>query len=150
MDGMDFFDVYHVPRLCKDCGGVMIYKGVGEYRCEDCNYLDYDDYGKVRLYIERHRGATAMEIESYTGVSQRIIRKLLRDGRIEIAETSKVFLKCERCGKNIRSGQYCHECEMNIHRSMEEKQREMLRKDVHGYGLGQKESEGQKRFIRDK
>jgi len=33
---------------------------------------------------------------------------------------------------------------------MEEKQREMLRKDVHGYGLGQKESEGQKRFIRDK
>ncbi len=85
MDGLDFFDVYHVPRLCKECGGVMIYKGVGEYRCEDCDSLDYDDYGKVRLFIEKHRGATAMEIESYTGVSQRIIRKLLRDGRIEVA-----------------------------------------------------------------
>lgn len=150
MDGLDFFDVYHVPRLCKECGGVMIYKGVGEYRCEDCDYLDFDDYGKVRLYIEKHRGATAAEIESAVGVSQRIIRKLLRDGRIEVAENSKVFLRCERCGKNIRSGQYCPECETNIHRSMEEQQREMLRKDVHGYGLGQKDGEGQKRFVRDK
>ena len=150
MDGLDFFDVYHVPRLCKECGGVMIYKGVGEYRCEDCDYLDYDDYGKVRLFIERHRGATAMEIESYTGVSQRIIRKLLRDGRIEVAENSKVFLHCECCGKNIRSGQYCAECETNMHRNMEEKQRELLRKEVHGYGLGQENSEGQKRFVRDK
>lgn len=150
MDGLDFFDVYHVPRLCKECGGVMVYEGVGEYRCEDCSYLDYDDYGKVRLFIEKHRGATAVEIESYTGVSQRIIRKLLRDGRIEIAENSKTFLRCERCGKNIRSGQYCHECEMNMHRNMEARQRELLQKDIHGYGLGQKDSEGQKRFVRDK
>ena len=150
MDGLDFFDVYHVPRLCKTCGGVMVYEGVGEYRCEDCNFLDYDDYGKVRVFIEKHRGATAMEIESYTGVSQRIIRKLLRDGRIEVAENSKSFIHCERCGKNIRSGHYCQECEMAIHRSMEERQREILRKGVHGFGQAQGDVEGQKRFVRDK
>ena len=150
MDGLDFFDVYHVPRLCKECGGVMIYKGVGEYRCEVCDFLDYDDYGKVRLYIEQHRGATAAEIEDNIGVSQRITRKLLRDGRIEVAENSKVFLLCERCGKNIRSGYYCPECEMTVHRTMEAKQREMLHRDVHGFGLAQREGEGQKRFVRDK
>lgn len=150
MDSLDFFDVYHVPRLCVKCRGVMVYKGVGEYRCEDCDHLDYDDYGKVRLFIEQHRGATTVEIEAYTGVSQRIIRKLLRDGRLEIAENSKMFLRCERCGKNIRSGQYCPECETAIHRGMEEKQREMLRKEYQGYGRGPREGEGQKRFVRDK
>lgn len=150
MDILDSLEFYHVPNLCKECGGVMIYKGVGEYRCEDCNYLDYDDYGKVRLYIETHRGATAAEIEDAVGVSQRVIRRLLRDGRIEVAENSKSFIRCERCGKNIRFGQFCPECEMNIHRSMEAKQREKLQKNVQGYGLGQKESEGQKRFVREK
>ena len=41
---------------CKKCGGIMVFKGVGEYHCEDCNAVDYDDYGKVRLYIEEHDG----------------------------------------------------------------------------------------------
>ena len=38
---------------CQECGGTRIeYKGVGEYKCEDCGLLMYNDYGKVRLYLE--------------------------------------------------------------------------------------------------
>lgn len=150
MDQRDFLESYHIPRVCGECGGVMVYKGVGEYQCEECERLDYDDYGKVRLYIEKHRGATAAEIESAVGVSQRIIRRLLRDGRIEVTENSRTFLSCDLCGKKIRSGQYCSECEMNMHRSIEAKQRAMSNKNTHGFGLGQKSSEGHKRFVRDK
>ena len=29
-------DPYHSPAYCSKCGGVMIFRGVGEYRCEDC------------------------------------------------------------------------------------------------------------------
>lgn len=36
MDGFGTFDMYHVPRVCKECGGVMVFKGVGEYHCERC------------------------------------------------------------------------------------------------------------------
>lgn len=143
-------DHYNIPYVCSECGGIMIYKGVGEYRCEDCGFVDYDDYGKVRLYIEEHRGATAADIEAAVGVSQRSIRQMLRESRIEVAENSKTFLRCEMCGANIRSGRFCPECEMKVHRSMEEEQRERLRREAKGFGMQQGGDEGQKRYVRDK
>lgn len=149
MDQLGIIDYYHVPHVCKQCGGVMIYEGVGEYRCENCNFVDYDDYGKVRRYIESHRGATAAEIELVLGISQRTIRQMLRDSRLEVAEGSKLFLHCEICGKEIRSGRYCSECEIKLHRNFEAQQREKLRKETKGYGMYQDGEEGQKRFIRN-
>ncbi len=150
MDSLEMMNYYHVPRYCKKCNGVMIFKGVGEYQCEDCGYVDYDDYGKVRLYIEAHKGATAVEIEAATGVSQRAIRRMLRESRIEVAEGSKMFLHCERCGKEIRSGRFCEECEAKVHRHMEEQQRDKMRRDTRGYGHSQAGEEGQRRFMRDR
>lgn len=141
-------DVYNIPRQCEKCGGVMVFQGLGEYCCEDCGELAYDDYGKVRAYIEEHKGATAAQIEDAIGVSQKTIRRLLKDGRLEIAEGSRVFLQCEICGKMIRSGQYCPECEMKVHRNIEAKQREMAHRDLQGFKMGKQGEEGQKRFTR--
>lgn len=149
MGSLDLINDYHVPRTCAKCSGVMVFQGVGEYRCEECGYVDYDDYGKVRLYIEGHKGATAAEIEAETGVTQRSIRRMLRESRIEVAEGSKVFLRCEVCGKEIRSGRFCNECEGKLHRNMEAEQREALRRDVRGFGLSKNGEEGQRRFMRD-
>lgn len=148
--GSEYLDYYNVPRTCKKCGGVMVFKGVGEYHCEDCGFVDYDDYGKVRLYIEEHKGATAAEIENAIGVSQRSIRRMLRESRIEVAEGSKSFLRCEICGKNIRSGRFCTECEKMVHRNMESAQREALRKNRKGIGMGAYGEDGQRRFKREK
>lgn len=151
---MDFLrlDTYHVPRVCKDCGGVMIYKGVGEYRCEDCNYLDFDDYGKVRAYIEQHKGATSIEIEQNTGVSQKTIRQLLRESRLEIATGSRLFMHCEGCGKTIRSGTLCSACEIAQHRMLEEQMRMKRRKspqDMQGVSREQHNAHGERRFRRE-
>lgn len=144
-------DQYNIPRICKKCGGVFVFRGVGEYHCEDCGEVEYDNYGKVRLYIEEHKGATAAQIEQAIGVSQRAIRQMLKDGRLEVASDSKTFLKCEGCGKAIRSGQYCPECEVSIHRSIEAKERERMQKmkNIHGAGIGQKGEEGHRRFKRE-
>lgn len=149
MNMLGVLDAYHIPRICSECGGVMVFKGVGEYHCENCGLVDYDDYGKVRSYIENHKGATAAEIEKEVGVAQRTVRKLLKDGRIEIAEGSKMFLRCELCGKQIRSGQFCPDCEIKVHRTLEEKQRETMRKVTQGFGMETKGEEGQKRFVRE-
>ena len=128
----------------------MVFKGLGEYRCEDCGELAYDDYGKVRNYIDEHKGATALQVEEATGVTQKVIRRLLRDGRLEVAEGSKVFLHCDMCNKPIRSGRYCPECEMKIHRGLEAKQREISRKNnVQGFSGIQKGDEGQRRFMKN-
>ena len=140
-------DQYHTPRLCTTCGGVMIFKGVGEYRCEDCNELAYDDYGKVRLYLEKHKGATAIEIETMTGVKQKTIRMMLKEARFELTDDSKSFLFCEICKKKIRSGRLCPQCEMEFHRNLEEKQRRQRNQNVKIQGLGKGPGEeGKKRF----
>lgn len=139
---------YHIPTACENCGGLMIFKGVGEYQCENCGHVAFDDYGKVRLYIEKHRGATAADIEQETGVPGRTIRRMLREDRIEVAKDSKIFLKCEFCGKDIRGGRFCKECEMNYHRAIEERERK-ARRIGQGYGMeDQKREEGERRFTR--
>ncbi len=148
MDEFGVVEKYHVPQVCKVCGGVMIFKGVGEYHCEECGAVDYDDYGKVRLYIEEHPGANAAQVEDNTGVSQKVIRCLLKEGRIEVAEGSKSFLRCEICGKTIRSGQFCPECEKKVHTRIEEQQRAINHKNAKGVGMSNRGDEGQRRFMR--
>lgn len=126
----------------------MVFKGVGEYQCENCGERAYDDYGKVRTYIEEHKGATAAQIENAIGVSQKTIRLLLREGRLEVTEDSKMFLRCEVCDKSIRSGRFCPECETKMHRSLEAKEREKAHKIMQGFSMGRRDEEGQKRFTR--
>ncbi len=146
---LQILDYYNVPHTCKKCGGVMVYQGIGEYQCEECGFVDYDDYGKARSYIEAHPGATAAAIELETGVSQKSIRQMLRDERIEVAANSKSFIHCEICGKDIRSGRFCKDCEVKAHRSLEEKER-VQRKNMAGFSAQiQQSEEGQKRFIRE-
>ena len=41
---------YHRPIKCEKCGGIMVFKGVGEYQCEDCKFVAYDDYGKTPVH----------------------------------------------------------------------------------------------------
>lgn len=141
-------DIYHVPRSCEKCGGIMRYMGVGEYRCETCNTLAYDDYGKVRLYLEKHRGANAVEVEAATGVKQKTIRQLLKDARIEVTDNSKDFLVCEFCGKRLRYGRFCPQCEGIYQQNLEERQRKLRTQNLQGFGMGKISQEGEKRFKR--
>ena len=141
----------NIPTYCEKCGGVMIFKGVGEYECEECGNLDYDDYGKVRNYIEKHPGATSAQASAATGVTQKSIRVMLKEERLEIAANSSVFLKCESCGAQIRSGRFCKKCEATYHRDLEAQARADRSADFTGYGMEkQKGEEGAKRFSRDR
>lgn len=140
-----------MPTYCEKCGGVMVFKGVGEYQCEKCNNLDYDDYGKVRNYIEKHPGATSAQASAATGVTQKAIRYMLKEERLEIAANSTTFLKCESCGAKIRSGRFCNKCETTYHRDLEAQARADRNADFTGYGMErQKGEEGAKRFSRDR
>lgn len=141
-------DYYSIPHVCEKCGGTMIFEGVGEYRCEKCGFTAFDNYGKVRCYIEEHRGATAAEIEEHTGVPQRAIRQMLRESRLEVTETSKVFMRCEGCNKPIRSGRFCPECEKQYH-SIDAEQKEKMNKLMKGFATELlQEEKGEKRFRR--
>jgi hypothetical protein len=147
-DFIELENYYHVPKVCEECGGVLVFVGVGEYHCENCRHVQYDDYGKVRLYIEAHPGVNSSEVEMATGVSGRTIRRMLKENRIEVTADSRVTLFCEYCNMPIRSGRLCSNCEIKFHRKLEDEQRQKIVHEFHGYGLNRSGDEGQKRFIR--
>ncbi len=144
-------NTYNRPTYCAKCGGVMVFRGVGEYECENCGYVDYDDYGKARNYVEKHMGANAAEVSKATGVSQKSIRDMLKEARLEIAPNSTFFLRCEICGSPIRWGRFCAKCETTHHRDLEEMaRRSRHRDDMYGYSTERKKGEeGSKRFTRE-
>ncbi|MCM1122940.1 MAG: hypothetical protein NC416_10175 [Eubacterium sp.] len=142
---------YNRPMICQECGGVFVFKGVGEYKCEDCGAVEYDDYGKARNYLEKHTGATAAQVSEATGVSQKSIREMLKEDRLEIAPNSNAFLTCEICGKPIRSGRYCSRCESAYHKEIEEKARAARNINLSGFGAEKSVGEeGAKRFTRER
>lgn len=144
-------DVYHRPTKCPECGGSMKFKGCGEYRCENCKYIAYDDYGKVRNYVEKHAGVTAAQAAEATGVKQKTIRLMLKESRLEIAEDSNSFMKCEMCGANIRAGRVCSKCEPAYKKAMEERAHARNEKMMAGFGMEHRRGEeGAKRFEREK
>lgn len=120
MEALDLSN-YNRPYECVECGGHMVFKGVGEYECEKCKALAYDDYGKVRTYIEANPGANLAKIAEQTKVGQRSIIQMLKESRLEVAQGSCSFMKCTVCGADIRSGILCHNCEVAYNRGLEEK-----------------------------
>lgn len=142
-------DELNKPKVCPECGGHMKFLGVGEYACEDCKHKEFDDYGKVRNYLEINRGATAYDIEQGTGVRQRNIRKLIRNERIEVSENSKVFLKCKMCGTDIRFGELCASCQKKQEGIKLQNIKENRKSSVRGYGK-EKGEEGSRRFRRER
>ena len=151
--GLDLLHLeqYDVPKLCEKCGGVMVFQGVGEYRCEDCGEKAFDDYGKVRNYLEQHKGANMSQIVADTGVSRSRVLRMLKEGRFEVSENSMTFLKCEICGVSIRWGKYCPECEKNMHEKLEEETRKMHQENRNISGIvneRQALAHGERRFMR--
>ena len=135
---------------CEVCGTEMKYAGLGEYRCPECGNKMLNDYGRVRLYLEEHPGATQTEVAKATGVSPVRIRQLLLDDRIEISANSQVFLYCEMCGAQIRSGVRCKNCEEKFKKGIEaERKAERIGPNVSGHASAEKNSSsGEMRFIK--
>lgn len=139
----------HVPRECTECGSTDIeYMGVGEYKCRDCRHLMYDDYGKVRNYLEEHRGATQAQVSQATGVATDTIRQFLRDERLEIMAGSGVFLACEICKAPIRSGKYCEACAAKVNQMQKAEKASSHKSNVQGYGRATVGESGARRFTR--
>lgn len=139
-------DDFHRPAFCSKCGGVMVYRGLGEYQCEDCGELVYDDYGKVRNYLDKHRGANVAQISDATGVTHKSIRDMIKDNRFEIINNAGGYLRCEMCGVNINSGRLCSKCEMEYHRQLEAEARAKRKAAITGGSAGMHGESGSKRF----
>lgn len=97
-------------RNCMRCGMMFQYSNTGHVICPRCREEDMRDFDRVRDYVYEHKGATIMEVADELNIRPTIIEGFLRAGRLEIPNDSAVFLHCERCRKEIRSGRFCPDC----------------------------------------
>lgn len=110
-------------RKCSKCGTVMKYLALGEFECPACGNEELDDYGRIRKYLDEHGPTSSAAIEQATGVRRTVINEYLRRGRLEITDASPIFIRCERCGKNIKFGRVCSACAKNMVTKAEDKKK---------------------------
>ncbi|MCR4891503.1 MAG: flagellar protein [Lachnospiraceae bacterium] len=141
------------PKACDRCGGPLTFRGLGEYRCDLCRNVMYDDYGKVRKYLDQYPGATIFDTSRATGVSDKVITAMLRAERLAVAENSKVSLTCKGCGKPIMSGMYCSVCaKLAVAANKKRKEQEQMNKKkklVQGLAMASEGQDGKRRFTHE-
>ena len=100
-------------RNCKKCGRMYSYMGGKVYLCEECVAEEQDDFKKVKEYLYANPGAIMTQVASDTGISTKKLTRYLREGRLEIhgEEGKNLLLPCDNCGKGIKSGKLCNDCE---------------------------------------
>lgn len=127
-------------EVCKKCGRIFTYSGYGGMYCSDCRQADFETFDLIRNYIREHGEANMYELSLHTGVSEKEIRRYLRESRLEIPDDSNVFIKCERCHCDIRSGRYCPTCASELSKN--------LKGIMNEVGEKPKKESGKMRFIK--
>lgn len=95
---------------CYSCGNTLDVDDDCKYHCSTCDKTFESEYAIVREYLRENGTAEASKISRITGVSMMKLNYYLRKGMVEIAEDSKVFIKCKKCGVDIKYGNYCPSC----------------------------------------
>lgn len=101
-------------KACERCGALFKYVGFGDEVCPLCAETVKREFESVKAYLNEHGAKNMYEISIATGVDQKVISRYLRQGRLEIPAGSDVFIKCEMCGAEIRSGRFCMKCGMRL------------------------------------
>lgn len=105
-------------RNCRRCGRMYNYIG-GPPICQDCKNADEEVFKKVKDYLYDNPGATLSQVALDLEVSVEKIKMFLKEGRLEITDDSNIVLECERCGKSIKTGRFCRDCQNEVSGDLE-------------------------------
>lgn len=96
-------------RTCKLCKKIFNYAG-GDPICEPCKRKLEDKFQEVRTYIDENPGSSMEMVAEECDVSTKIIKKWIREERLELKAGGGITIECESCGKPITTGRFCEEC----------------------------------------
>ncbi|MBO6108400.1 MAG: hypothetical protein J6P16_03235 [Eubacterium sp.] len=133
--------------VCSECSGIMRYRSRGVYVCESCGHEALDDFGKVNAFLEKRGPSNVFEIAEGTGLERKRVSALLKEGRLQVAESSSVALVCARCGMPIRFGEYCSSCAEKMRNLDERNSKKGVYNALNDIKQG---ADGKMRFIDDK
>ncbi len=98
-------------RNCRKCGKIFTYLG-GTLICPVCKQAEEEDFKRIKEYLYKNPGAGLNQVSVELDIGVEKIKRFLKEGRLEIVSADgNMFLECENCGKSIKSGRYCDECE---------------------------------------
>ena len=97
-------------ETCIKCKKLFHYAGFGTKFCPKCRDEDEKIRARIKEFLRENGMANMYEISVATGVPEKMIKQYLKEGMLEIPEGSPIYLKCESCGCDIRSGRWCPAC----------------------------------------
>lgn len=101
-------------RNCRKCGRIYNYIA-GAPICPACKQLEEDDFQAVKRYLYENPGATLTQVSTDLEMSVEKIKRFLKEGRLEITDDEgNMVLECETCGRSIKTGRLCAECERSL------------------------------------
>jgi flagellar operon protein (TIGR03826 family) len=114
---------------CPNCGQIYIRNAFREV-CETCYKQEEADYQTVYKFIRQreNRTATMDQVAEGTGVSEALIIKFIRKGRIQLSQFPNLGYPCDRCGTMIKEDKLCGTCKKDIHGQLAQMVREEERK----------------------
>lgn len=97
-----------------------------ETTCPTCAAEGESRFQRIKAYLYEHPGASATELVQQLGVTIRQIQQYLKEDRLEVVGEGFTGLKCELCGKDLKTGRYCPHCE----REAAARQRQQVKTDA--------------------
>ena len=98
-------------KNCSECG--KLYTEVGQGMCRDCYEKEQEQEQVVYDYVRDHDKCGIKEIVDDTGVKERVVLRMLKNGRF-IAQGLEITYPCQSCGAPITTGTLCSKCSQDI------------------------------------
>jgi flagellar operon protein (TIGR03826 family) len=88
--------------------------------CDACFKEEETAYETVYQFLRKRENRKALlhEVVEATDVSEELILKFIRNGRIQLSNFPNLGYPCEKCGESIREDRLCKNCKKNIHNQL--------------------------------
>lgn len=108
-------------RDCPTCGNFFNYTGVREV-CVPCAQKEEKKYEEVYRFLRKreNRAATIERIVEATGVTETLLHRWVRNGRLQPALFPNLGYPCDKCGKLTTRGKLCVTCTDELQRDLNE------------------------------
>ena len=112
-------------RNCAVCGKVFMSINKAKI-CDACKEKEAELEQKAIDYVRDHPRSSISETAKATGVSEKVIMRLIDEGRFEEVGVTITY-QCEKCGAPIVSGKYCQKCKEQLHSALQETRKQILK-----------------------
>lgn len=112
---------------CPKCNGLFVQT---QFRsiCDACFKEEEKAYETVYKFLRKRENRKALleEVVEGTGVSEELILKFIRNGRIQLSNFPNLGYPCKKCGKVIKEDQLCEGCKKNIQNQLHQLEQEEM------------------------